>query len=57
MDNQFVRIFHKDGRRKDIVDLGCQIVKLSFCEKSGHYVALVPPQELRVIDFFYSSLL
>ena len=48
MDHQYIRIFHKDGRRKDIIDLGIQISKLEFCGESGHYVALVAPQELRV---------
>ena len=47
-DSQFIRIFHKDGRRKDIVDLGTQIIKLEYSCQSGHYIALVSPQELRV---------
>ena len=48
MDNQFVRIFYKDGRRKDIIDLGVSVFKLDYCVQSGHYTALVLPQELRV---------
>nr|CAB3258861.1 WD repeat-containing protein KIAA1875-like [Phallusia mammillata] len=50
LDNQFVRVFHKDGRRKDIVDLGESINKIIFTNHSQQYVGLWNNEEIKLFS-------
>jgi len=54
-DKQFIRVFHKDGRRKDIIDCGESITKLILCVHSHQYVSLCGNEELKVMCNFSAN--
>ena len=56
VDCQFVRIFHKDGRRKDIIDSGGLIKELVVCNHSNQYVSLVSQHEMKVNEIIMHPL-
>nr|XP_039256457.1 WD repeat-containing protein 97-like isoform X1 [Styela clava] len=50
VDNQFIRVFYRDGRRKDIIDPGDQIVDMIRSSKSNQYIALTSDQQMKLLN-------
>uniref|UniRef100_H2Y1R1 Uncharacterized protein n=1 Tax=Ciona intestinalis TaxID=7719 RepID=H2Y1R1_CIOIN len=57
VDHQFVRVFHEDGRRKDIIDTGEEIKRIVTCPHSNQYAALNKKDEIKLFtsDFEFVS--
>lgn len=50
VDRQFIRVFYRDGRRKDIVDPGDQINDFVWSSKSNQYIALTSDQQMKILN-------
>ncbi|CAK8684815.1 unnamed protein product [Clavelina lepadiformis] len=56
VDQQFIRIFFDDGRRKDIIDLGESIRRLILCTQSNQYVTLTSLNEMKLFSSEFELL-
>lgn len=50
LDSQFIRVFYKDGRRKDIVDPGEPIMNLIWSSACNQYIAQTSDHQMKLLN-------